>query len=65
MQPFSSTVNRQEKKILARVKPLKFENWLVLVLDPKWENLIDGELVFEASIVDGHILIKSTKEVKK
>lgn len=59
MQPFSPTVKKQKKKILARVKPLKFENWLVLVLDPKWESLVDGELVFEAYVENGHLQIRS------
>jgi hypothetical protein len=63
MQPFSPTVKKQKKKILARIKPLKFENWLVLVLDPKWESLVDGELVFEAYVENGHLQIRSAQEV--
>jgi len=63
MQPFSHTVKKQKKKILARVKPLKFDNWLVLALDPKWESLVDGELVFEACMENGVLTLRLTQEV--
>jgi len=63
MQPFSPTVKKQKKKILARVKPLKFENYLVLALDPKWESLVDGELVFEAYMENGVLTLRLTQAV--
>lgn len=65
MHNSSTPVRKLNKKIIAHVRPLRLENWLVLVLDQKWESLIDGELIFEASIADGHIEIRSTKEVKQ
>lgn len=63
MQPFSPTVKKQKKKILARVKPLKFDNWLVLVLDPKWESLVGEELVFEACVENRVLTLRLTQEV--
>ena len=53
------------KKVLATVKPLHLDRWLIIALDDRWLDHFDGEIVFEASIADGHILIRSTKEVKQ
>lgn len=55
------------KEILkTNIRPFFFEGKLILTLDPEWQNLFDGGgLVFDALIMDGHLVIQSTKEVNE
>lgn len=57
MQPSLTSIRILNKKNHVYVRPLKFENQFILILESKWTTLVDDQFIFVTSISDRIFLV--------